>query len=125
MPGTRSKSQGKAQVKKAATSFEAGDLFAADRAAMLAVQTACKQKEFAVVAEALQLLGRIRCANRDKAIETGTLIELDQWPDGASAALADPEESSSSAGARKRRGNPDDIDIGWTPEVAAYLFKPP
>jgi hypothetical protein len=123
MPGTRSKTQIRQQLKKAAACFDAGEYFAADRSAMHVVQTACKQKDYATVADALELVGRARHANRELAIAAGKLIEIDQWPDGASAAMADPDETAS--GARRRRGNPDDLDIGWAPEPAAYLFKPP
>lgn len=71
MPGTRPKSQAKANVKKAAALRDEGDLFAADRAVMLAVQAAVKQRDFAVVADGLTLLGEIRAANRDLALASG------------------------------------------------------
>jgi hypothetical protein len=39
--------------------------------------------------------------------------------------LASPEDSTPVTGEKRRRGKGEEVEEGWQPESAAYLFKPP
>ncbi|MGP1345444.1 MAG: hypothetical protein ACTS3F_02080 [Phycisphaerales bacterium] len=155
MSSTRTKSPAKAQLKRAIALRDEGALFPADRAAHQAITSAMKQGDFNTVADAVKALAEIRAAIRQQAIATGELIELDQWPEGAPAAIDADEEPSPAkprrTAARSTRSAapaattdpddaPDDPDeptadaddstasepiARWTPKPAAYLVRPP